>query len=65
MKDLLDELNKLGKEDFKVSPDFRKNIMKTVHREKTFKKVTVIASSLCAACVVVLCLIVVNKKRIL
>ncbi len=64
MKDLIDDLNKLGKEEFKVSPDFRKNIMKTVHREKTFKKVTVIASSLCAACVVVLCLIVVNRNGV-
>ena len=51
MKDLLDELKKLDGEEFKVSPDFSKNVMKEIKKQDRNKKIMYVTSIASVACV--------------
>ena len=62
MKDLVQELNKLGEEEFRVSPDFSQNIIKQIKRDNRRKKIIYVTSIASAACVLGLAVFLVNKS---
>jgi len=52
MKDLIDELHKLDNEEYKVSADFSKKVMRQIKKENRFKMIKYVASLASVACVV-------------
>ena len=65
MKDLLDELKKLGDEDYKVSPNFSKNVMKEIKKQNRNKKIIYVTSIASVACVLGISILFVNRSGLL
>ena len=65
MKDLLDELKKLDDEEFKVSPDFSKNVMKEIKKQDRNKKIMYVTSIASVACVLGISVFLVNRSGML
>ena len=65
MKDLIDELHKLNREEYKVSEDFSKRVIKKIKRDNTYKVIKYVASLASAACVLGLSVFFANKSGVL
>ena len=61
MKNLIDELHSLDKEEFSVSPSFSKNVMKNIKLNKRVVVFTRVVSMLSCACLLFMCVFFANK----
>ena len=61
MKNLIDELHSIDKEEFSVSPSFSKNVMKNIKLNKRVVVVTRVVSMLSCACILFMCVFFANK----
>ena len=62
MKNLIDELKELDKEEYKVSEDFSKNIIKSIKHDAIIAKIKRITSLASVACVLVIVVIIANNN---
>lgn len=65
MKNLQDELKKLDNEEYKVSKDFSKNVIKSIKHENILLRIKSIASLASVACVLVVAVIYANKSGLI
>ncbi len=65
MKNLIDELHSIDKEEFSVSPSFSKNVMKNIKLNKKLVSFTRVVSMLSCACLLFMCVYFANKTGIL
>ncbi len=65
MKDLIDELHKLDNDNYKVSPDFSKRVMKQIKRDNRYKALKYVASLASAACVLGVSIMLVRNSDLL